>query len=71
MSLSKARVCFSDGSVAVFNRAEQFEHGCGRFVVLHLRGRNGEAREISFDESSVVSTELVKNATQIGFRYGS
>ena len=61
--MSKAVIRFRDGTQAVFNRAVQFEHGCGAFIALHFADR-----ELTFLEHEVVSTELIGEQRTIGFK---
>jgi hypothetical protein len=69
MALGKATIRFRNGTQLVFSHnACHFEHGAGRFIVLHLQDSDGRITELAFTEDEVESTAITTESTPIGFK---
>ena len=68
MARGKATIRFRNGTQLHFANAEQFEHGCGDFTVLHLEDADGRCTELAFVERDIESTALTTPQQLLGFR---
>lgn len=68
MARGKATIRFRNGTQLEFADAEQFEHGCGAFVVLHLQDNDGRLTELAFAERDIASTALTTEQQPVGFK---